>query len=948
MSRPPLLLLLLLLPAARCPAPAATPRLRLSFPELRARHGLRLFQLERSCCYEALLLDEERSRLFVGAKNHLLSLSLDNISQRDRKIYWPAPVEWREECNWAGKDITADCMNFVKILHAYNRTHLYACGTGAFHPTCAFVEVGQHTEDHVFKLDARRAEDGKGKSPYDPRHAAASVLVGEELYSGVATDLMGRDFTIFRSMGSRPSVRTEQHDSRWLNEPKFVDVFWVPESENPDDDKIYFFFRETAVERQQGLGKASVSRIGQICRNDVGGQRSLVNKWTTFLKARLVCAVPGTDGADTHFDELRDVFLLQTRDKRNPLVYAAFSTSSSIFQGSAVCVYTMADIRRAFLGPFAHKEGPNYQWVPYQARVPYPRPGMCPSRTFGTFSSTKDFPDEVIQFARHHPLMYNPVLPHGQRPLFLQAGVPHTFTRIAVDRVAAADGHYDVLFIGTDVGTVLKVVSAPQQSWHGMEPLLLEELQVFQDASPIASLQLSSKRQQLYAGSATAVAQLPLHRCGAYGKACAECCLARDPYCAWDGTACTRFVPSTKRRSRRQDVRNGDPNLLCSEGAWGRGARCRARSGETTDAGCRPAEPSQGRVPQRQLYGVEGSSAFLECVPRSLRARVAWTYQRGPDAPQREVQPDERVVRTERGLLLRSVQRHDAGLYVCRATEQGFTQPVLRLALGVLSAAAPGGRAPWYRDFLQLLERPEAACGRMRPPPSRPGRAPRAAAGRDGAGAGGRCGAAGRPPPPYPGRAESRARPPQRLRPVRAPPGLRGAGRERPPGSAGGGEAVYLLTAGNGGRGGRPRTARGSRGSGGGGRGPSPRGLYWWNSIKQGRQHGALPSGVCPPTSAPTVGRRALLPAPRLHFRFLQNRNPISALPRLGSAPAMTATRGDARPAPLPAQGRLLTLRAQLRVPRSGTDTPVPGWSGDLEPPAVPLLPPPSLGWDAV
>ncbi|KAF1472267.1 Semaphorin-3B, partial [Pygoscelis antarcticus] len=129
-------------------------------------------------------------------------------------------------------------------------------------------------------------------------------LSGEELYSGVATDLMGRDFTIFRSLGRRPSIRTEQHDSRWLNEPKFVAVFWVPESEDPDDDKIYFFFRETAVERQQGLGKTSFARIGQICRNDVGGQRSLVNKWTTFLKARLICAVPGPDGADTHFDEL--------------------------------------------------------------------------------------------------------------------------------------------------------------------------------------------------------------------------------------------------------------------------------------------------------------------------------------------------------------------------------------------------------------------------------------------------------------------------------------------------------------------------------------------------------------------------------------------------------------------------------------------------------------------
>lgn len=32
----------------------------------------------------------------------------------------------------------------------------------------------------------------------------------------------------------------------------------------------------------------------------------------------------------------------------------------------------------------------------------------------------------------------------------------------------------------TDVGTVLKVVSVPKESWHHMEPLLLEELQVFQ------------------------------------------------------------------------------------------------------------------------------------------------------------------------------------------------------------------------------------------------------------------------------------------------------------------------------------------------------------------------------------------------------------------------------------------------------------------------------------
>lgn len=47
----------------------------------------------------------------------------------------------------------------------------------------------------------------------------------------------------------------------------------------------------------------------------------------------------------------------------------------AVFKGSAVCVYSMADIRMVFNGPFAHKEGPNYQWVAYSGKIPYPRPG---------------------------------------------------------------------------------------------------------------------------------------------------------------------------------------------------------------------------------------------------------------------------------------------------------------------------------------------------------------------------------------------------------------------------------------------------------------------------------------------------------------------------------------------------------------------------------------------
>lgn len=49
--------------------------------------------------------------------------------------------------------------------------------------------------------------------------------------------------------------------------------------------------------------------------------------------------------------------------------------SSSVFKGSAVCVYSMADIRAVFSGYYAHKESVDHRWVQYDGRIPYPRPG---------------------------------------------------------------------------------------------------------------------------------------------------------------------------------------------------------------------------------------------------------------------------------------------------------------------------------------------------------------------------------------------------------------------------------------------------------------------------------------------------------------------------------------------------------------------------------------------
>lgn len=75
---------------------------------------------------------------------------------------------------------------------------------------------------------------------------------------------------------------------------------------------------------------------------------------------------------------------------------------------------------------------------------------QCPGGAFTpNMRTTKEFPDDVVTFIRNHPLMFNPIYPIHKRPLIIRIGADYKYTKIAVDRVNAADGRYHVLFLGT-------------------------------------------------------------------------------------------------------------------------------------------------------------------------------------------------------------------------------------------------------------------------------------------------------------------------------------------------------------------------------------------------------------------------------------------------------------------------------------------------------------------
>ncbi|XP_007889111.1 semaphorin-3C [Callorhinchus milii] len=651
------------------------PRVYLPFEELQDTHTSQFYSLSQyPLDYRILLMDEDQDRIYVGSKDHILSLNVNNISQNPLAVHWAASSSKVDECKMAGKDPNNGCGNFVRVIQAYNRTHLYVCGSGAFSPVCTYINRGRRSEDQTFVIDSR-SESGKGRCSFNPQVNTVSLMINEELFSGMYIDFMGTDAAIFRSLTKRNGIRTDQHNSKWLSEPVFVDAHFIPDGTDPNDAKLYFFLREKVMDGN-GNTKQIHSRIARVCPNDMGGQRSLVNKWTTFLKARLVCSVVDDDGTETLFDELQDVFLLETENPKNLLVYGIFISSSSVFQGSAVCVYNMIDIHTVFNGPFAHKEGPSHQYVPFQGRIPYPRPGTCPGGAFTpNMLTTKDFPDEVVTFVRNHPMMYNPIYPINKQPLIVRINAEYKYTKIVVDQVKAADGRYHVLFLGTDKGTVQKIVILPKNVSTN-EELILEEMEVFKNRTPITTMKISSKKQQLYVTSDEGIAQIPLHRCHIYGAACADCCLARDPYCAWDGKSCSRFYLTGKRRSRRQDVRHGNPLTQC------RGFNLKAY---------RNAKESV-------QYGVKNSSAFLECMPKSPQASVRWLIQK-PNDRRKEIKQDERIVVTEHGLLIRSTQSSDQGFYHCIATENTFKSTVMKINLKVVDVnlvpSVVNKQTPW-------------------------------------------------------------------------------------------------------------------------------------------------------------------------------------------------------------------------------------------------------------
>uniref|UniRef100_A0A3B3ZCP1 Sema domain-containing protein n=1 Tax=Periophthalmus magnuspinnatus TaxID=409849 RepID=A0A3B3ZCP1_9GOBI len=505
-----------------------------------------------------------------------------------------------------------------------------------------------------------------GRGRFCPWRRATSRRPDDgELYTGTVADYRGNRPVISRHLSEAGRGDLKLDDTLgWLEDPTFIRSMFVP-----TEEKIYYFFSEVGRE-YDFIDRLLVSRVAQICINDVGGQRTLQRRWTTFAKAQLLCQ----DDGELPYNLIQDIDMLAPGEGASPedtLFYGVFTSQWRLNSGlSAVCVFNLGAFRSAFSGSYKVLNRDTLQWSS-RLQEKIASPGEC-----GLHNSS----DSALRFVKENFLTDESVRPVDRRLTLVSQ---HSYSRISVQRVQAGGKDKTVAHMIMS-GLIHKAVLL-QSGYH-----IIEEIQVFKQPQTITGMKLS--KDVILIGTSEGVLRLPMANCSFY-RTCAQCVLSRDPFCGWDsGRRVCMEVGRSVASALAQDVEQGQVDDV-----------------HTTVLYVCVAAP----CPPSVLVTVSlNEVVWLHCPALSLLSRQQWERPNSRLSEQLYLQLDD-------GSLSFVATPATLGHYLCVSVEKGFQQTMAVYQVRQNSIPiSPSSSAPTQLLTEHLTEHPTEHRTHPRGPPA--------------------------------------------------------------------------------------------------------------------------------------------------------------------------------------------------------------------------------------
>lgn len=293
------------------------------------------------------------------------------------------------------------------------------------------------------------------------------------------------------------------------------------------EDYVYFATLQRRSHLRQLEEWGYISRLGRVCVSDPS--------YASYVEITLQCM--GPDGKD--YNLLQDAHVVKAGsdlagdlhiDPGADVLVGVFAASkdhtSRSSANSAVCVFALADIEQRFTENIhmCYNGSVPSRDMDYIAGSiqPCPDPGVREAILSALLSTQKNTSKggNIFNFCGES-LKINGSLPITSYPVAVYNNV--TLSSV----VATTTGQHTVAFIGTDMGSVKKLLIS-----SSIEAEEFEETVVDEDNIILPDMNLDPTERFLYVASPYKVIKMQVEKCNRY-EACDQCLRARNPYCGW-------------------------------------------------------------------------------------------------------------------------------------------------------------------------------------------------------------------------------------------------------------------------------------------------------------------------------------------------------------------------------------------------------------------------------